>query len=203
MQGFFRLKDICEEEYPQLKAFINRNFHKMSFQEINLEDVITYLELSLDRFGSFGKRSNNKLLDARKEFDQLVQERLELPEGKGFCPKNRLKRIFQGLRDQDSIISLNYDLVVERTLTRIGDQLNNDRLTSLYYLLQDTTSAKFSQLRGNEMYSLFLKLHPRFGKLSYFMAKTHFWTFKSYDFILRCKSRWQSLLLILKDLLFV
>lgn len=44
---------------------------------------------------------------------------------------------------------------------------------------------------------------PRFGKLSCFMAKTHFWTFKSYDFILRCKSRWQSLLLILKDLLFV
>jgi len=47
------------------------------------------------------------------------------------------------------------------------------------------------------------KLKPRFGKLSYFMAKTHFWTFKSYDFILRCKSRWQSLLLILEDLLFV
>ena len=45
--------------------------------------------------------------------------------------------------------------------------------------------------------------HPRFGKLDCFMPKAHFWTFSSYDFILRCKSRWQFLLLVLKDLLFV
>lgn len=165
MQGFFRSKDICREEYSQLKAFVDINFPEIPLQQINLEDVITYLELSLDRFGSFGKRPGGKFLDAREQFDQFVQERLELPEGKRFCPRNRLNRIFQGLRDQDSIISLNYDLVVERTLGRIRDQLNNDRLTTLYYLLTDTTSAKFSQLRGNEMYGLFIKLH---GSLDWF-----------------------------------
>ena len=165
MRGFFHIKDFCKEGYSQLKEFIDRNFPEIPLQEINLEDIITYLELIVDGFGSFGKRVGGKFLDARKQFDQLVQERLELPEGKGFCPKNRLKRIFQGLRDQDSIISLNYDLVAERTLQRISGQLNNDRLTTLYYLLQDTTSTKFSQLRGNEMYGLFLKLH---GSLDWF-----------------------------------
>lgn len=131
MQGFFRSKDICKEEYSQLKAFIDINFPEIPLQEINLEGVITYLELSVDRFGSFGKRPSGKFIDARKQFDQFVQERLKLPEGKGFCPKNKLKRVFLGLRDQDSIISLNYDLVVERTLSRIRGQLNNDRLTRL------------------------------------------------------------------------
>ncbi len=56
MQGFFRLKDICRVKHSQLKAFIDKNFPKIPLQEINLEDVITYLELSIDRFGSFGRR---------------------------------------------------------------------------------------------------------------------------------------------------
>jgi len=139
MKGFFQKEDLFSEEYRRLCEFVVKNFppvlkKKISIEETNLEgidskdvnledisleDVITYLELGIDKFGSFGKPLNSALLDARKQFIRFVQRQLRYPikDGKDWCAS--FKSIFEKLTEKDTIITLNYDLIVENTLNRI------------------------------------------------------------------------------------
>lgn len=172
MQGFFRLKDIRKVKYSQLKAFIDKNFPKIPLKKINLEDVITNLELSIDRFGSFGRRPESKLLDARKQFDQLVLERLNyLPKGKKFSSE-KFECIFQGLTEQDTIITLNYDLTVKRTLEQMKTSgINSDIAENLlkreHYMLHEAGVEDAASRREGWSNGLYLKLH---GSLDWFQC---------------------------------
>ncbi len=139
MKGFLQKEVLFSEEYRPLCEFVVKNFplvlkKKINMEEINLEDidpkdvdlkgvsledVITYLELSIDKFGSFGKHLDSALLDARKQFSRLVQRQLRYPieDDKDWCTS--FKSIFEKLTEKDTIITLNYDLIVENTLNRI------------------------------------------------------------------------------------
>jgi len=121
MQGFFRENDFKSEDYSSLFKFIERKFSRLSFNELNLEEVITFLELSLDTFGSFGEHPENYIYGARREFDQYVNHRLNTPELKGCCEHKRIvDKNLAGSDSKDSIITLNYDLVVDNTLYELS-----------------------------------------------------------------------------------
>lgn len=128
MNGFFRKEDFDSKKYSSLYRFIKENFPNVPFEELNLEEVVNCLELSLDKFGSFGEHPDTYLVEARRELDKYVRVRLETPEGKG-C--NKLKELFKNLAGEDSkdtIGTLNYDLVVDNTLYTLSSKESNGHL---------------------------------------------------------------------------
>lgn len=120
MSEFFTEEDFKQDKYPALHKFIGRVFPKVSFKELNLEEVITRLELSIDRFGAFGEHPEPYLHVARREFDRYVRERLSYQpvNGRHVCQKHEVLR--DQMNDKDSIITLNYDLVVDYALFEIS-----------------------------------------------------------------------------------
>ena len=120
MTGFFREEDFDSKGYSNLHKFIKENFPNISFKELNLEEMVTCLELSLDKFSSFGEHPEVYLYEARREFDKYVNIRLEIPNKKG-C--NKFKNLFKDLTEfesKDTVITINYDLVVDNTLWELS-----------------------------------------------------------------------------------
>src|SRR3989339_434140 len=94
MENFFDKFSV--EDYPALSDFLRNYFFSTDrigqlgainasaggFEEIvrdsnlNLEEVITALDLSLDRFGSFGNLPKGYIIDAKKEFNDYILKRL-------------------------------------------------------------------------------------------------------------------------------
>lgn len=116
MKDFFLQSDFISGDYSNLLKFTQKTFPGISLEELNLEEVITSLELSLDTFGSFGKHPEASMIAAKREFGEYVKNRLHIPsEG---CREH--KKIFSAELaascSQDSIITLNYDLVTDNTL---------------------------------------------------------------------------------------
>jgi len=122
MEGFFREDELALDDFSELREFTETIFPKILPGKLNLEDVITYLELSIDRFGSFGKRPYGNLYSARQQFNQYVRRRLtyESVDDKNWCP--RFEKIFRGLGKNDTIITLNYDLVIDHTLEAVAHE---------------------------------------------------------------------------------
>ena len=117
MKNFFRMDDFESGNYDNLKEFIEHKFPETRFDELNLETVITFLELSMDTFGSLGRHPDTYLYEARREFDKYVDLRLRIPENIG-CQEHKkiIGGEIVGSNSKDSIITLNYDLVVDNTM---------------------------------------------------------------------------------------
>jgi len=116
MEGFFKEEDFNSGNYPNFRKFIDNYFPSIGFNKLNLEEVITMLELSLDQFSNFGRIPESYLFDARREFERYVLERLKLPPEKNLCSKhsilaNKIKKI-------DTVISLNYDSIMKIALEK-------------------------------------------------------------------------------------
>ena len=116
MEGFFKEEDFNSGNYPNFRKFIYNYFPSIGFNKLNLEEVITMLELSLDQFSNFGRIPESYLFDARREFERYVLERLKLPPEKNLCSKhsilaNKIKKI-------DTVISLNYDSIMKIALEK-------------------------------------------------------------------------------------
>ncbi|HHT9124307.1 MAG TPA: hypothetical protein ACFYD6_00650 [Candidatus Brocadiia bacterium] len=120
MSEFFTKETFKDGEYPALHKFIEKVFPNVNITKLNLEDVITRLELSMDKFGAFGEHPETYFYDARREFSLYVHKRLtyQPKNGRLWCEKH--KDLFDQLNDQDSIITLNYDLIVDYTLHEIS-----------------------------------------------------------------------------------
>jgi len=119
MKGFFRENDFESGDFPNLLKFIKRTFSRIPLNELNLEEVITFLELGLDTFGSFGQHPQAYMLEARREFGEYVNNRLSIPCQECQEYKKILTTEIAGSDSQDSIITLNYDLVVDNTLQEL------------------------------------------------------------------------------------
>jgi hypothetical protein len=86
MQDFFN--DFSVRDYEALSKFLSQYFfnglkdddleHEIKINNLNLEEVITTLELSMDRIGSFGKIPDSYLFDAKLDFDRFVKQRLNI-----------------------------------------------------------------------------------------------------------------------------
>lgn len=168
MTGFFREEDFDSKEYSNLHKFIKENFPNIPFKEINLEEMITCLELSLDKFSSFGEHPEVYLYEARREFDKYVKKRLiyNPVEGKRWCSRHKV--VFEKLKDEDTVITLNYDLIVDYTLFEISPKDNSGSLTLDCLLYRMYSLLGKMQLMSGERPSLYhdytkighyLKLH--------------------------------------------
>ena len=169
MKSFFREEDFKSDEYGNLLNFIKSRFAGVSFSELNLEEVITFLELSLDSFGSFGERPQPSILEARNQFDKYVSYRLAVPLLKG-CDlhKKVISSELAGMESKDSIISLNYDLIVDNTLYEllprndIGSPQHECLLHRMYALLGKTQlihGERPSLYHRDAQLGFYLKLH--------------------------------------------
>lgn len=164
MKGFVRHGDLADLHY--LNEFIRKRFPNTKLDDLNIEDVITCLELSLDRVGSFGRSYDGHILDARREFDKLVASRLAIPEGKSSDLHELLMgKDIAGVDCNDTIITVNYDLVIDRTLFNCSPKEEGRReclLKRMYYLLAQPPvygGHRPSLLQAEMQVGFYLKLH--------------------------------------------
>lgn len=165
MSEFFTEEDFKQDKYPALHKFIGRVFPKVSFKDLNLEEVITRLELSIDRFGAFGEHPEPYLYEARREFDRYVYKRLSYKPVNGNHKCQTHEVLLRQMNDKDSIITLNYDLIVDYTLFAIskgtsGQVQENSLLGRMYGLLGRGISA----WSGGD-----LSLHPSYAGMGYYL----------------------------------
>lgn len=163
MKGFFDHGRFFSPSFAALHKVIDVNFPATPLEELSLEDVITHLELSIDRFGSFGRRPEGLLYDARKQFDQFVRKRLDYERGRASICCSKFRRVFEDLKKGDTIITLNYDLIIENTLNTISKEKNGRDQHPLYNevvnLLVESIIYDVAVLRRDLKSGLYLKLH--------------------------------------------
>jgi hypothetical protein len=117
MKGFFKGTNLSAIKYPNLKEFIRNKFRGQLLRDLNLEEVVTAIELSLDTFVAFGRHPEPYIYDARTELNKYVTDRLKIDTSKK-CKK--LEKIIThgiGCSSADSVITLNYDLVMDVLLS--------------------------------------------------------------------------------------
>jgi hypothetical protein len=169
MKEFFHEGDFVSGEYNNLKRFINEAFSGIPFEQLNLEDVITALELSPDNFGSFGKHPEVYIYEARREIDRYIKLRLTTPDNH-VCQQHKkfIDADLAGKDSKDSIISLNYDLIVDRTLYELSPKENVNQLEHeclldrMYSLLGETQlihGKRASLYHKHKRLGFYLKLH--------------------------------------------
>lgn len=116
MSGFFA---HGKEEMQELKALLEWFYPEVPAKDYNLEEVMAYLELSRIRTRLWGiNRQTNESFDPAVLFDSLLAYvRHRLTSGTDPCKLHM--RLFKGLVQTDSVITLNYDLVADRALASI------------------------------------------------------------------------------------
>ncbi|MHA1228210.1 MAG: hypothetical protein ACTSPV_15810 [Candidatus Hodarchaeales archaeon] len=165
MNGFFREDDLAQKEFSELRKFIQTHFPGTTTEKVNLENVITYIDLSLDRFGSFGKPASGYLHDCKVQFNQYIITRLDYEQLYHEICCSRFKKILQGLKKNDTIVTLNYDLVIENTLNCISKEKEKDGkaehplYNAMINLLIQCTIYDFAILRQDWESGFYLKLH--------------------------------------------
>ncbi len=122
MRGFF------EEElgaYEELSTFLSWFYHEHDRRDYNLEEVFSYLELSNERTSLWQmyceeiRRGSREMII--EQLTNYTLQRLSIDElQQEPCPVH--KRLFLSLAPQDSIITINYDRIVEHALGRMEDR---------------------------------------------------------------------------------
>jgi hypothetical protein len=170
MEGFFDTDDFIARDYPNLAEFLGRRFPATDLSNLNIEEVITCLELSLDRVGLFGRNPDWRTMDARREFDRFVAKRLTIPGGvSSDCHELLMGDNIAGGGCEDTVITVNYDLIVDQTLYKLSPRNGNDladdcTLERMYSLLDEVRLQLYhgrrpSLIRGDSEWGCYLKLH--------------------------------------------
>jgi NAD-dependent SIR2 family protein deacetylase len=136
MEKFFEGANFTAAEYKNLQQFIEYKFSCQPIENLNLEEVVTTIELSLDTFGALGKHPEPYIYEARTELNKYVANRLEIDTSKG-C--KTLEKIITpkmaGGSSAGSIITLNYDLVIDTLITKHIPKESESLLGRTYDLL--------------------------------------------------------------------
>lgn len=168
MKEFFNNYPV--DDYKMLSRFLSQYFfngleedkleNKIKESSLNLEDVITALELSLDRVGSFGKHPESYLIDVRREFDKFVKEKCNLENNN--YDKSKAEKIVKSLDPKDTVITLNYDLGLDELF---GSPSNHSTRNSRLYCDLLGNAASYMDtginmaIEEEEFNNLYLKLH--------------------------------------------
>jgi len=185
MNEFF--KNFSVKKYESLSKFLSEYFFNglknqdleneiNKSDKLNLEDVITFLELGLNRMGSFGKVPDSYLIEARNDSNKLIRDMLDMDYSNRITEISEKIKIFEKLSKRsdisqctDSIISLNYDLGFDNILYNFSDR-NSLRPNSvdhrtilgrMYEILGrgDAIFADFPTYKNIKDSGFFLKLH--------------------------------------------
>lgn len=164
MKEFFKDTELVREKFPQLYRFMERNFPGTPIERVSLEDVITYLDLGLDRFGRLGKQPKGYLYDARVQFNRYVRTRLDYECWTDKYSCGRFEKVFLALGKTDTIVTLNYDLVTENTLNSIQTKKEKHKADHplyerMYNLIVESPIYDIAVERRYLDSGLYLKLH--------------------------------------------
>lgn len=148
MGEFFQGGDLTNRNYLKLKSFIDDKFPRLPVEKLNLEEVVTAVELSLDTFGALGGHPEPYIYEARIELDKYVAAKLNIDTTKT-CKLHEkiINTELSGNDSVDSIITLNYDLVVDSTLYAKSPRSNGDK-----YLESDCLLVRMYDLLGVTLY---------------------------------------------------
>jgi hypothetical protein len=156
------------EEYPELAKFLENRFPGREISSLNLEEVITHLELSLEGFGAKWKRMEFDLYQAHYNCMEYIEKRLN------YIPKPEMhseihRKIISQCSPNDTFITLNYDLILDLSLYGyINKKMDFDGqkyLTKLDHIVGSPihlAGSSPSKLIG-EWKGFFLKLHGSLG----------------------------------------
>ena len=166
MGSFFRPEDL--ETRGDLKQFLTDLFPGRGPSEYNLEDALAFLDLGRQRTNRWdpGAAIAGRLDSLYRTILQIVRERLSIPSGQGSKPHFELLRT---LGPKDTVITLNYDLVVDQTLREVrAAKLNSrileiDRVGKLHALLSNSIAygggVPVSLTASEREGGFYLKLH--------------------------------------------
>lgn len=164
MKGFFQEEDLAKDEFSDLRKFVETHSPNIATKYVNLEEVITYLDLSLEGTGRFGKKLDGYLCDTREQLNRYIEARLDYEQWDDRLSCERLEEIFRSVTEADSIITLNYDLVVENTLNVIQTEKEKRETQhplygSMVNLILDSVIPDIAVEREFLDFGFYLKLH--------------------------------------------
>lgn len=164
------MKNLISEElfrrYNQLTAFIERFYPNQKFEEIDIEELISFIDLADNNFSIFGEYPDPGLWHVKNELSICLRERLKQDPARPYC--NKYKQLFRNHADAkctDTIISLNYDLVIDKTLAALSTRRENQDLSKnsimsrMYRLVQETVFMGGIPFSCSPDPAYFLKLH--------------------------------------------
>ncbi|MEE8450111.1 MAG: hypothetical protein V3S39_10805, partial [Thermodesulfobacteriota bacterium] len=163
MKGFFQARKLKNADYENLSGFIKLLLPGVSPQDVNLEEVITHLALALEGLGASWQPDRTLEMKARRELNQYVVERLSIDEGKKCKLHLKLMEVLSN-NDRNSVLTLNYDQVVEHAM---ADKVPNLYDRSLRFL-SDLAIYPTAMISGGIFHTqhpddvgkgLYLKLH--------------------------------------------
>lgn len=110
MKGFFA-SPTFSEKYRSLYPYIRKYFNHFSTYDINVEELITHVEISLEKY----KYSDFEIHTAcQKDLLNYITERLQIPE-RTPCKYHGI--LFDKLdKANDSVLTLNYDCIFEQSI---------------------------------------------------------------------------------------
>lgn len=152
--------------HERLSKFAKKYFPGKEFHKIDIEELITCLDFIDSKYSVFGAAPNPDIWHVKNELFIYLRERLTDRSGKEYCEK--LRRLFAGHSDQkcrDTIITLNYDLIVDKTLaslarrTQHGDLGGESLIGRMYHLIQEVILYGGVPFSVKPDPSYYLKLH--------------------------------------------
>lgn len=165
------MKGFLKDEEPTLAnatEFLKILYPTLNISELNVEDVLTHLDLAVDGFGSrWGNYAySGPDLERRAQTDihGYIHERLAVPDDK-VCKQHLA--IVKSMSPKDSIVSLNYDLVCDNAIWSVAENKAKDSaskglLERSHDILSEMPSwgGIWPTLRpGTEGLGYYLKLH--------------------------------------------
>jgi len=138
------IDDVSFNRHKHLLEFATKYFPNKKPCEIDIEELITYLDFIDSKYSIFGDTPNPNIWHVKNELFVYLRERLTNLAPKEYCEK--FKRLFAGHAQEkcrDTIITLNYDLVVDKTLaslarrTQHGELARESLIARMYHLIQE------------------------------------------------------------------
>jgi len=166
MKEFFGKEDLSEKNFSNLREFIRKVRPYSDVETVDLEDIITYLDLSLEDLGSNWQQERTLEQKARQELYAYITKRLSPCKNYPYLSESHLK-LAQTLKDSDSVLTLNYDLIMDFAimLREKGTSLRrwDEMLVRSYGLLGDVHLAsgfeRPTQYHKDVGKGLYIKLH--------------------------------------------
>lgn len=188
------IEDSSFSRHRHLTEFATKYFPNKKPSEIDIEELITYLDFIDSKYSMFGDTPDPNIWHVKNELFVYLRERLTDQDRKEYCEK--LKRLFAGHADEkcrDTIITLNYDLVVDKTLATLakrndlGELSHESILSNMYDLIQEVVYFGGTPFSPNPEPAYYLKLH---GSLDWYYCpndrcKNHFIFFAN-----RLQTKW-------------
>jgi len=160
------IEDSSFSRYKRLLEFASKYFSNKKPHEIDIEELITYLDFVDSKYSVFGDTPNPDIWHVKNELFIYLRERLTDRSGKEYCEK--FKRLFSSHTQKlcrDSIVTLNYDLVVDMTLASLaqkndqGELSHDSLLDKMYSLVQEVTYWGGVPFNPHPDPAYYLKLH--------------------------------------------